>query len=180
MTLRLDVTDREFDRIFPKSAQKVARALFTPVAVARRAAELLVPRPGARVLDVGSGAGKFCFVGALATRGVFTGVELDDELVTVAKTLAREHAVPRVSFKTGDALAVDWSGYDGVYLYNPFSAATEARFVEQVAATVAKLQTLKPGARVAVLNGFGGELPDWDPVAEEKVGALTLDVRARR
>ena len=43
---------------------------WTPVHVARRAAQFLVTGPETRVLDVGSGPGKFCLVGALATQGI--------------------------------------------------------------------------------------------------------------
>src|SRR4051812_11881562 len=56
-----DVTmsDAAFDQVLPAWAQLVSKVHWTPLAVARRAAELLVRDPESRILDVGSGVGKF-------------------------------------------------------------------------------------------------------------------------
>src|SRR5207244_1254082 len=61
------VADGVFDRMFPTELRFVSFQHWTPVAVARRAAELLVGAGARRLLDVGSGPGKFCIVGALTT-----------------------------------------------------------------------------------------------------------------
>src|SRR4051812_19725128 len=75
------VDDRDLDRIFPKDVLKLSRMHWTPVAVARRAAALLAPTAGSKLLDVGAGAGKFAFVAALAHAAVVTGVEQHPGLV---------------------------------------------------------------------------------------------------
>src|SRR5207253_2009759 len=85
------------------------------------AARLLRPRPGERVLDVGSGSGKFCVVGSLATPGVFVGVEHREPLVHEARRLARLFGARRGRFLHGDALALDWASYRCLYFYNPFA-----------------------------------------------------------
>ncbi|MBI3542695.1 MAG: hypothetical protein HY075_05405 [Deltaproteobacteria bacterium] len=56
--------------------------------MARRAAELLTDGRAARVLDVGSGAGKFCLVGALSSKGRFVGIERQRRLVDLSRELA--------------------------------------------------------------------------------------------
>lgn len=183
-----DVADRDFDRIFPDWAQELSPIHFTPVKVAVLAAAWLAAGRGARVLDVGAGAGKLCLVGALTTRGVFTGAELRPELAALAGEVARRHAVERCSFVAGDALALDWRGFDGLYLYNPFGERlpdrpfideslprTPEAFRDAVAATEAQLSAMPAGARLATYHGFGGLVPaGWDVVRAVRIGDGSL------
>lgn len=167
------VAERDFDLIFPPPARKLARTHWTPLAAALRAAALLVERPGARVLDVGSGAGKLCLVGALTTTGSFTGIERDAELVKVARRIVHEHRIQRVRYVEGDALAADWTTFDAIYLFNPFAndvklvgeklsdrPAAEDDFIDLVRRTEAKLAALPSGTRVVTYHGFGGTMPE--------------------
>ena len=75
LKLKLDVSNEAFDALYPPGIIALANRHWTPVAVARMAAQYLVSRPGEKILDIGSGVGKFCFVGAASTEGHFTGVE---------------------------------------------------------------------------------------------------------
>src|SRR6185437_914320 len=61
------LTDSDFDAIYPAPVRRVSASFWTPVSVAVRAADLLVDDPSTRVLDIGSGVGKFCIVGAAFT-----------------------------------------------------------------------------------------------------------------
>ena len=81
LKLNIHITDEQFNTIYPTSIRRLSEKHWTPVSVAKAAAEFLVTNPGTRVLDIGSGAGKFCMVGAVHTRGFFTGVEQREELV---------------------------------------------------------------------------------------------------
>src|SRR4051812_34171547 len=87
-------TDAVFDAIYPPSIRLSGEVHWTPVVVARRAAELLVTGRGTRVLDVGSGVGKVCIVGALTSDGEFTGVEQRGTLVRIARDVVRRYAIP--------------------------------------------------------------------------------------
>ncbi len=172
-------TDREFDLIFPKDARKFSRMHWTPVAAAIKAATWLAPRPGTKVLDVGSGSGKVCLIGALRTPGHFVGVERDAELVEVAREVAKKEKVERVRFVQGDALAHDWHGYDAIYLFNPFAnhVADEAEFVRVIARATEKLAALGAGTRVVTFHGFGGSMPESFRALEAEVigpGVLQL------
>jgi precorrin-6B methylase 2 len=60
-----------------------------------------------RLFDIGSGAGKLGIVGALATKGRFTGVEKDRALVRIAKQISRDHKIERVRIVHGDAFGLD-------------------------------------------------------------------------
>jgi hypothetical protein len=183
--------DAAFDRLYPDAVGRLSIVHWTPVVVARRAAVLLAPIAGMRVLDVGAGAGKLCCLGAVVCAGTWHGIERDPALVAVATAVARDLEVDHCTrFRAGDALAADWSGYDSVYLYNPFEsqrfgggfahAAGDAGFSEQVAAAEARLAELAPGARVVTFHGFGGEMPPGFALAElEEIegGELALWIR---
>ena len=51
------VSDAELDQVFPEELRDRTHLHWTPIAVAVRAAALLAPTPGARILDVGFGWG---------------------------------------------------------------------------------------------------------------------------
>ncbi|MBS1124474.1 MAG: hypothetical protein H6Q90_6702 [Deltaproteobacteria bacterium] len=169
---RIAVPDRVFDRLYPERVRRLSSVHWTPVSVALRAAEWLVPEPGARVLDVGSGPGKVCCIGALARGGTWHGVERDPSLVGVATAAAALFDLQRsTTFSAGEMEVVDWRSFDSLYFYNPFAAILfgEAPFAktvrwsmltDQIARTEAHLAELSIGTRVVTYEGFGGDMPD--------------------
>jgi len=118
--LNIDVSDESFNEIYPESIRKFSGRHWTPVAVAKMAAAYLADQPGARVLDIGSGAGKFCMIGAASTQGYFSGVEQRSELVKFCEKAARIHHLKNVSYINANITSVDFNGYDAFYLFNPF------------------------------------------------------------
>jgi SAM-dependent methyltransferase len=191
--------DRDFDEVYPKWARTLSRTHWTPVDVAARAAAFLTETGGeeapARVLDVGSGVGKFCLVGALTTPGIFTGAELRPKLAALASEVARRYSVKRCTFTTVDAFALDWQQFDGFYLYNPFAehlpgspvidedlSRAPDKFHKYVNQLEARLETLPEGARLATYHGFGGRMPfEWAPVTTMRLhgGSLNLWQKTR-
>jgi len=166
--------DESFDRVYPDWVKCRSERHWTPVEVARRAAELLVTSAYTRVLDVGSGAGKFCIVGALATQGRFCGVEQRAHLVEVAREAAEHYGIQRrAHFFHGDIRAIDWSEFKAFYLYNPFSEHATGLFgaIDQsielaphlrekhIRFTRAQLAAAPVGTRVVTYHGFGGDMP---------------------
>jgi len=159
--------DAAFDAIYPDWVRVASPRWWTPVRVARRAVDLLTREcPDGRYLDVGSGVGKFCFVGALASRAHFTGFECDARLHEVA--VATSHMLgigAGCALSHRDALEIDWVPFDGVYLFNPFDppwapGAVHRGRAAAVRATLARLRTLRRGARVVSYNGFGAAPPE--------------------
>jgi predicted O-methyltransferase YrrM len=143
--------------------------------------------PCASVLDVGSGGGKMCAIGALTTSARWTGVEREPRLVHAARRVARDLGVAdRTQFIEGECLAVEWSQFAGIYLYNPFAEAVfaaegndpdagQAAYGAAIETVEAKLVLLAPGARVVTLFGFGGDVPDcYDLVEEVPIHGDTL------
>jgi len=171
-----NVPDGQFDAsLFPERLGGfVSSCHWTPLVVARRAAALLVDGGGRRILDVGSGVGKFCIAGALSTEARFVGVEQRGDLVEVAREAASRCGAQRASFLHGNVFDVDFSEFDGLYLFNPFLELIEplqfpiddavplspTRHGEFVAATRSRLSEARPGTRVVTYGGFGGEMPD--------------------
>ena len=188
------VPDEEFDLLLPEELRAHSRVHFTSVAFALRAARFLAQEPGATILDVGSGAGKFAVIGALATRGRFTGIERRTALVAAARDLAQRCKTKRATFLEGDAQTVDFAAFDGLYLYNPFgenllapeeriaddSGLSFAQHEEEVRFTLAQLDAARPGTRLAVLNGFGADTPrDWELCGTAREGRLVLELFAK-
>src|SRR3954471_8285376 len=81
-------SDVEFDDVYDPEIRALSPQHWTPVQVAARAATLLTQAGATRILDVGSGAGKFCIAGALSTDAHFTGVERRGRLVETARRAA--------------------------------------------------------------------------------------------
>jgi SAM-dependent methyltransferase len=192
------VADDVFDRVFPPALRDVSFQHWTPVAVARRAAQLLVGAGARRVLDVGSGPGKFCIVGALTTLASFTGIERRPSLVEVARRVAEESGTDRAAFFRGNALRFPFDHFDGFYLYNPFyeqvnlallqidetNVHSPVLFRRCVLATRAKLRRMPRGTAVVTYHGFGGTMADgYRQVHRENAGdgtlALWIKVRPR-
>src|SRR5688572_15369217 len=81
-------TDRAFDRFLPEDLRAVSMKYWTPLRVVKRAAEWLNDVNARHVVDIGSGAGKFCVATATLSRARFTGLEQSRSLVGSARALA--------------------------------------------------------------------------------------------
>jgi hypothetical protein len=190
---RTAVRDEDFDSLYPLEVRAASPLFWTPVRVAVRAAELLVGgRRAARILDVGSGPGKMCIVGALTTSGHFTGVEQRAHLVSAARGAASHLRVEEsVSFLEGSLDAIDWGRYDAFYFYNPFMEnlyssgghydrtveLSNPRFVRDIATARRGLRRAREGARVVTYHGLGDELPDaFELQHSEAAGSDCLQV----
>lgn len=164
--------DNRFDLAFPWDVRNLSRVHWTPVWVARRAAHYLVCEPETRVLDIGCGPGKFCIIGALTTRGQFTGVEQRKHLCDVARTTIELANIPNAKVIHGNIVDIDFSGFDAFYLFNPFeenletglmidasvrlNATLYSAYTEHVAGQLAMAPL---GTRVATYCGGCEEVP---------------------
>jgi hypothetical protein len=187
--------DREFDRLLPDSLRNKAEVHFTPIAVARRAVQLLVDRPDAWILDVGSAVGKFCLTGAAEAPGaMFVGIERRRYLVHVANALAKQLALRNATFIHGDAAHLDWSVFDGFYLFNPFAEHLRdgtpaldrtieldpAFYVHYVHFVRARLAEARVGTRVVTYHGFGAPPPSgYARFGCEEIGTGELELWVR-
>lgn len=113
-------TDDEFDVIFPEHLQEIAAIHFTPVEVAKLAAQYLVDLPNTRVLDIGSGAGKFCMIGSVCTDGHFTGVEQRESFVSLANSLSKQYELSHIKFIHSNITTIPFNAFDAFYYFNSF------------------------------------------------------------
>ncbi|WP_164109938.1 MULTISPECIES: methyltransferase domain-containing protein [Sphingobacterium] len=115
-----DVADSIFNKVYPPHIQELSERHWTPVAVAKIAAQYLADGPNTKVLDIGAGAGKFCLVAAACTEARFYGVEQRESLTQLSKEIAVKHHIHNVEFIHANINQITFSDYDAFYFYNSF------------------------------------------------------------
>lgn len=112
--------DDEFDSLYPVKIKKVSGTHWTPVDVAKNAIGFLNETGKQVVLDLGSGAGKFCLVAAAYSDAIITGVEQRENLVQLSRKLAAKYRVLNVNFIHDDLQNLDFGSYNAFYFFNSF------------------------------------------------------------
>ncbi len=116
----ISLRDEEFDSLYPIKIRKVSGTHWTPVDVAKNAIEFLNEKGKQAVLDLGSGAGKFCLVAAANSDAIITGVEQRENLVQLSRKLAAKYQVLNLNFIHDDLQRIDFAQYDAFYFFNAF------------------------------------------------------------
>jgi SAM-dependent methyltransferase len=175
--LRADqqVSDRAFDALLPPTSRANSQCYWTPVSVAIAAARWIEANGASRVLDIGSGVGKFCTIGAHVSQLEYVGVERRAHLVDIAVDLASALGVShRTTFVAGGLDAIELREFDALYLYNPFLEGLLARrswlddtveltpdmSTNDIARIEDALATLDVGTQLVTYHGYGGRVPD--------------------
>jgi len=115
------VSDKIFNSLYPKPIQEVAEKHWTPLDVAKKAADFLTLSPDVKVLDIGSGSGKFCLTAAhYHPTTLFYGIEQRDNLVELSTELAQKLQLGNVSFIRDNITNIDFKNFDHFYFYNSF------------------------------------------------------------
>lgn len=183
----LPVRDNLFDYLLDQDSFDAADTHWTPAAAVPEILELFRVHPGMEILDVGSGCGKFCILAALSCQARFTGIEIRPWLHRQALGLKHELAIPNLDFLCGDMAGLDWSPYQGIYLYNPFYEniidekkdgqrvighdleLSKERFALYTGVVLEKLATCPKGTRVLTFHGFGAAFPASWVMEESRV-----------
>jgi ubiquinone/menaquinone biosynthesis C-methylase UbiE len=126
--------------------------------------------PGARVLDVccGSGASAIPAAEAVGSQGFVLGVDLAENLLTLARAKAKNRRLNNIEFRAGDMLDLQANGFDVVIcVFGIF-------FVPDMQGALAELwKHVRPGGRLAVTT--------WGPRFFEPVNTVFWNaVRAAR
>ncbi|MFT4762283.1 MAG: cyclopropane fatty-acyl-phospholipid synthase-like methyltransferase [Paraglaciecola sp.] len=185
----IEVADCEFDNtLYPKLINNLSATHFTPIDIAIKAAQYLVDVPGVKVLDIGSGAGKFCMIGAARTEGHFTGIEQRLGLHQLAKQISKKCSLTNIEFIHANITAVDFSQYQAFYFYNSFfeniapidkidNTIVLKRELYQTYTTYVKcqLKSMPIGTRLVTYFSSYDEVPEsYKMVSRIKLEKLTL------
>jgi len=113
--------DEQFDKAYPRRIQQLSARHWTPVRVAALGASFLAEDKGSRILDIGSGAGKFCLVGAQQRPASnFYGIEQRKKLVQIAEKARKRLGLENAVFIEGNFTQIDFRKFDHFYFYNSF------------------------------------------------------------
>ncbi|MFM9910422.1 MAG: class I SAM-dependent methyltransferase [Chitinophagaceae bacterium] len=114
-------TDELFNKLYPPSVRLLANNHWTPLAVAREVALFLGVEKGSKILDIGSGVGKFCLPAAvLKPECFFYGIEQRKDLIQHAETAKSILNVSNVIFTHGNFTNLKFKDYNHFYFYNSF------------------------------------------------------------
>ena len=167
-------TDSHFRRLYPLSIRLFDKDHWTPLDVVKRASAFLANKPGAKILDIGSGAGKFCIAGAYWTPSAyFFGIEQREFLVGHAGAVKTKLGSSNTDFRNGNFTQVNFKEFDSFYFYNSF--AENLPWVSKIDNTIdyseelyryynrllnQKLKEMPIGTRLVTFKTLGLEIPN--------------------
>lgn len=114
-------SDTHFNTLYPESIRQKSRRQWTPLLVAEKAAAFLRTGAGSRILDIGSGCGKFCLAaGYYFPDTTFIGVEQRAYLTDEANKALATLQLKNVSFHTANITNIVLKDFQHFYFYNSF------------------------------------------------------------
>lgn len=187
-------SDEEFNSLYPQPIKHAAQKHWTRINVARKASEFLVSENGVRILDIGSGAGKFCLTSAYYhPQASFTGVEQRESLVELCKVLKEKLGLKNVDFIHSNITDINFLDYDNFYFYNSFYENIEG--TEKIDYSVPyseklydyynlflykQLKKLPVATRIVTFHSFGNEMPQsYQVIHTDYDGYLKFWVKIR-
>ena len=113
-------SDTSFNALYPLNMRMLADRHWTNINVVKLAVDFL-GSAGGKILDIGSGVGKFCLAGArYAPNAQFIGIEQREYLVRYAQYAQKKLDVQNVSFIRGNFTQLDLQEFDHFYFFNSF------------------------------------------------------------
>ena len=179
--------DSRFDKLYPLHIRQLGTRHWTSLMVAEMAANFLAVGKGAKILDIGSGVGKFCLAAAhYKPEAQYFGIEQRKQLVDYAEAARATLQMDRVSFTHGNFTDLDFKQYDHFYFYNSFyeniageshideSIPYSTEIFEQYNWQLRKLLAGRTsGTRLATYNSTENEIPEtYHEVGSEMEGIV--------
>ena len=115
-----EVFDDEIDFLLKPEYHVHSERHFTSVYVAQLAVDFLTEKGNQHILDIGSGTGKFCFIGGLLSESTFTGIEYRKEFIEEATRLKELAGLSNVNYIQSNIIHLTFDSYDAFYMFNPF------------------------------------------------------------
>jgi len=181
-------SDVQLHQLYPREMQILAARHWTPLRVAHQATQFLVPHEGenVKILDIGSGVGKFCLVGAYyRPQASFFGVEQRKHLVGHAKDARAMLCLKNVHFFAMNVTELDFRQFDHFYFYNSFyeNLLDTCKIDDTIICSphlynyynrvlYKKLEAMPAGTRVVTFHCVGVKIPPGYLLMEEHEGTL--------
>ena len=189
-----DFAQTVFDNILPIYYLSLSTIHWTPVEIVSLASEFLSDLPkNSKILDIGSGCGKFCLTLSYLIENEIHGIEQRIDLFNIAETIRATNNINHVKFINGNMLdIVDWDQYDVFYLYNPFQEHVtdidlmridevidfnDKYFAQYTSEVFRRLSWAAKGTKLITFHGYAGRVPDTWKLQKSKVlygGDLSL------
>ena len=116
----LFANDIAFERLYPEHLRSLSPKQWTPLEIVKKAAQFLA-KPDTKILDIGSGIGKFCLAGAYYfPEALFFGVEQRYELIVLAEEAKHYTGLSNANFIHGNITQTNFDEFDHFYFYNAF------------------------------------------------------------
>ncbi len=180
------VADEMLELLYEEKNKSLSYRHFTPFHVAQKAVAFLVKDEQARILDIGSGNGKFCHVGSFCSKASFVGIEYKCDLVQEARRINTLLNIDNVTFHCANILEIEFDEFSGIYLFNPFleqidatasmdgsSVVDNENYIRHVQHVKDQLAAMKPQTRL-VTYYYKDEFVPEDFVCKEIMYGGTL------
>ncbi len=179
-------SDAKFNELYPSQIQKLSRWHWTPLDIAKQAASFLAG-PGEKVLDIGSGVGKFCLAGAhYNPTALFYGVEQRKYLIEYGERAQRLLGVRNANFTNANFTQLNLHEFDHFYFFNSFYenlddagrideniAYSEALYEYYVKYLYKGLEQMPIYTKVVTFHSFDHEIPrDYELIDSYSNGDL--------
>lgn len=168
-------SDAHFDELYPYHIQTMSEQHWTPLHITQLAIEFLSAKvkPASKVLDIGSGVGKFCLAAATyAPQLEFVGIEQRGYLIRKAQSARGKLGIKNVSFIEGNFTQLNLKNFNHFYFFNSFYenldgankidnsiSYSEALYEYYVQYLHNEFKSLPTGTRIATYHSILQEIP---------------------
>lgn len=174
--------EARFCQLYPLSVQQLNESHWSPLLIINKAVRFLANKPGARILDIGSGSGKFCLAGAYyKPSAFFTGIEQRHYLTEHAITVRQKLGKLNVNFISGNFTQLNFREYDNFYFYNSFFENVDGsdKIDDSISYSIelysyynrilcSKLNAMPAGTRIVTYKSLGFEIPPCFSLADSQ------------
>jgi SAM-dependent methyltransferase len=181
----LSESDHDFDSKLDSKYREISKIHWTPEKVIDTSINWLSTYNAKHVLDIGSGVGKFCLIGAQKSSLEFTGVERRKSLFDEAQKMKFDLNLTTVNFINENITNVDFTKFDAIYYFNPFceevaisdwiekdAIFSSQQYYSYQAYIFKELLKLKIGTKVVKYCSDDFELPHSYMLKEASFGGL--------
>jgi cyclopropane fatty-acyl-phospholipid synthase-like methyltransferase len=179
-------SDEQFNQLYPLDIRTLSARHWTPLQVARVAAGFLATEKQAKILDIGSGVGKFCLSAAhFYPQATFYGVEQRRYLIKHAETAGKILGFKNVSFIHGNFTQIDLKNFDHFYFFNSFyeNLTGTDKIDEDILYSAElfnyynrflykQLEKMPAGTRLVTFHSLEDEIPDCYQVVDVQMSNM--------